>query len=169
MSKVIMLGQRWIPLTDGVVVMVDPIGRLALREGAKAYTAVMDVASKDGPENVDARVAANMAYSIAIAKHTIRAWGYFSGEPGGVITPDQVDQGVFRDDAGHVLQPTPDAIEMLMADAVFLDAFDEIYVEPYVAARNEKNASSPLPTGSSAGVETNTAERASNSKAETAG
>lgn len=157
MTKII-LGARWLALgASGLVAMFRPVSKLAAREASKAYGAVIEAELADGQTEGDRLAAANIAYSCALAREGIIAWGQFTGAEGEPITSDKVDRSVVTDDAGNVLQPTPEAIDQFMAIADIFDAVDEAYVGPYVARVIEKNVSSRLPTGSSVSAETTTA------------
>ena len=162
MSKII-LGARWIALgASGLVALFQPVSKLAAREASKAYGAVIEAELADGQSEADRLAAANVAYTCALAREGILAWGQFDGAEGEPITTEKVDRSVVTDDVGNVLQPTPEAIDQFMAIAEIFDAVDEAYVAPYVARVIEKNVSSRLPNGSSASAVTTTAAPASN-------
>lgn len=161
MTKII-LGARWIALGGGLVALFQPISRLAARTASQAYTTIRSAELAEGQTETDRLAAANEAYTCVMAREGILDWGQFTGAEGEPITTEKVDRSVVVDDAGNVLQPTPEAIEKFMAIAEIFDAVDEAYVAPYVAKVIEKNVSSRLPTGSSVSAGTTTAAPASN-------
>ena len=161
MTKII-LGARWVALGAGLVALFQPVSKLAARAASRAYTAVMSAELTDGQTENDRLAAANEAYSCSLAREGILAWGQFTGAEGEPITTEKVDRSVVVDEAGNVLQPTPEAIDQFMAIAEIFDAVDEAYVAPYVAKVIEKNVSSRLLTGSLASAGTTTAAPASN-------
>ena|GEM_PF-672624 len=169
MTKII-LGARWLPLgASGLVAMFKPVSRLAAREASKAYGAVVSADLAEGQTETDRLAAANEAYAGALAREGIIAWGQFTGAAGEAITSDKVDRSVVTDGEGHVLQPTPEAIDQFMAIDEIFDAVEETYVAPHIARIIEKNVSSRLPNGSSASAEATTAAPASSSTDTTAG
>ncbi|MCR6657980.1 MAG: hypothetical protein NVV72_01050 [Asticcacaulis sp.] len=161
MTKII-LGARWIALGGGLVALFQPVSKLAARAASRAYTAVNSAELADGQTENDRLAAANEAYSCALAREGILAWGQFTGGEGEAITTEKVDCSVVTDAEGNVLQPTPEAIDQFMAIAEIFDAVDEAYVSPYVARVIEKNVSSRLPSGSSVSAGTTTAAPAFN-------
>ena len=162
MTKII-LGARWIALgSSGLVALFQPVSKLAAREASKAYNAIIATELATSQTENDRLAAANEAYTCALAREGILAWGQFTGAEGEAITTEKVDRSVVTDNDGNVLQPTPEAIDQFMAIAEIYDAVDEAYVGPYVARVIEKNVSSRLPTGSSASAGTTTAAPASN-------
>lgn len=56
------------------------------------------------------------------------------------------------DDTGSAITPTPDGIDALLDLWPFAEAFQQQYLGPALLLDAEKNASAPLPTGTSAGA-----------------
>lgn len=56
------------------------------------------------------------------------------------------------DDAGTAIAPTPEGIDALLDLWPFAEAFQQLYLGPALLLDAEKNASAPLPTGTSAGA-----------------
>lgn len=135
----------WFTLVDAqgedvaaVRVQFAPIGRIALRAARRAAGEVYREADlpegDDAPLSTELLEAAGDALSDALLMAGIIAW-----------------EGV--GDADGVSAPvTPDNVRLFLADPLRFEALDAAYVRPFILKELEKNGSSPLPNGISAGA-----------------
>ncbi|GAB4530344.1 MAG: hypothetical protein Tsb0020_46880 [Haliangiales bacterium] len=120
-------GEHWIDLGQGLELRVRPRSR-ALTARAMAED---DVDSLDPDTHPRAY---GVAFAGALARVAVTGWR-------GVAGPD-----------GEEIEPTPAAIDELMAIDWVFEAWARAYVAPLEAERAEKNASAPSPNGTSAGA-----------------
>jgi hypothetical protein len=125
----------WIDLLPGVRVKVRPVTVAAIIAARQAAAEAM----KDSGENA-------VFLSSAAFTRSVARWGFL--EWTGVGDAD-----------GSPVEPTPDTIDALLEVWQAFDAIDRLYVAPALIQADEKNASSPLPNGTSAGAKP-TARRA---------
>jgi len=120
-------GPRWLDLGHGVRV-----------EGLPLTTAIMisarnDPAVRDLPADAREEERA-LAFSKVVGRRVIIQW-----------------EGV-GDAEGNPLEPTPEGIDALMECYPIFEAFQLRYIAKGIALDLEKNASAPLPNGTSAGA-----------------
>ncbi|MEO1961562.1 MAG: hypothetical protein ABGW82_11450 [Paracoccus sp. (in: a-proteobacteria)] len=125
---------RWLDLDPGLRLQVAPV-TTAIMAAARSDIAASDM-SEDLPQEA---LAVTMAK--AVARRVILDW-----------------QGV-GDAAGNPLPVTPEGIDALLDIWPVFEAFQRDCLAPHLMLDQEKNASAPSPTGSSAGA-TGTAKRA---------
>ena len=125
---------RWLDLDPGLRLQVAPV-TTAIMAAARSDIAASDM-SEDLPQEA---LAVTMAK--AVARRVILDW-----------------QGV-GDAAGNPLPVTPEGIDALLDIWPVFEAFQRDCLAPHLMLEQEKNASAPSPTGSSAGA-TGTAKRA---------
>ncbi len=117
----------WLDLGHGVRVKLHPL-TTALMVAARNDPAVQDL-----PENASDEESA-LAFARAVARLAILDW-----------------EGVGNAD-GNPIPVSPEAIEALLDLWPLFEAFQTGYVAKGLLLEQEKNASAPLPTGSSAGA-----------------
>lgn len=125
---------RWLDLTAGLRLQVAPV-TTAIMAAARSDIAASDV-SEDLPQEA---LAVTMAK--AVARRVILDW-----------------QGV-GDAEGNPVPVTQEGIDALLDIWPIFEAFQRDCLAPHLMLNQEKNASAPSPTGSSAGA-TGTAKRA---------
>ena len=118
---------RWLELAPGLRLRVGPL-TTALMVAARADPAVEAL-----PEGARQEELA-LAMAKAVARRAVLDW-----------------EGV-GDDAGHPLPVTPSGIDALLDIWPVFEAFQTGYIAGGLLLDAEKNASSPLPTGPSAGA-----------------
>jgi len=118
---------RWHALAPGVRVQLRPL-TTALMVATRADPEVEAV-----PEDATDETRA-MAFAKALARRAVLAW-----------------EGI-GDADGNVITPSPEAIDALLDIWPIFEAFQLSYVSKGLLLEQEKNASAPLPTGSSAGA-----------------
>ncbi len=119
----------WLDLGHGVQVKLRPL-TTALMVAARNDQAVQDL-SEDATDEESA-----LAFARALARVAILDW-----------------EGV-GDAKGNPIPVSPEAIGALLDLWPLFETFQTGYVAKGLLLEQEKNASSPLPTGSSAGAET---------------
>jgi hypothetical protein len=125
----------WLDLLPGVRVQFRPITVAAILIARQVAADVL----KAGGE--DATTMAGLAFTRSLARAGIIAWdgvGNAEGEP---------------------VEPSHETIDAFLDLWPVFDAIDRLYVAPALVGLDEKNASSPLPSGTSAGAKA-TAQRA---------
>jgi hypothetical protein len=127
----------WLDLLPGVRVQFRPITVAAILVARQVAADVL----KAGGE--DATTMAGLAFTRSLARAGILAW-----------------EGVGNAD-GEPVGPSPETIDAFLDLWPVFDAVDPLYVAPALVGLDEKNASSPLPNGTSAGAKA-TAPRARN-------
>ncbi len=125
----------WLDLLSGVRVQFRPITVAAILVARQVAAGVL----KAGGE--DATTMAGLAFTRSLARAGILAW-----------------EGV-GDTEGEPVEPSPETIDAFLDLWPVFDAVDRLYVAPALVGLEEKNASSPLPSGTSAGAKA-TAPRA---------
>jgi hypothetical protein len=125
----------WLDLVPGVHVQFRTITVAAI---LVARQAAADVLKAGGD---DAVTLAGLAFTRSLARAGILAW-----------------EGV-GDAEGAPVEPSPDTIDAFLDLWPVFDAVDRLYVAPALVGLDEKNGSSPLPNGTSAGAKA-TAPRA---------
>ncbi len=120
---------KWLDLGHGVRVLLGPLTT------AMMVTARNDPAIATLPEDATDEESA-LAFAKALARNTLFEW-----------------EGV-GDAEGNVIPVSPEAIDALLDIWPFFEAFQTDYVAKGLVLEQEKNASPPLPNGSSAGAET---------------
>lgn len=118
---------QWCDLIPGVRVKLRPL-TTALMVSARGDPAIADL-----PEGAATEEAA-LAMAKALARRAILAW-----------------EGI-GDTDGNPIEPSPEAIDALLDLWPAFEAFQTLYVAKALLLDAEKNASSPLPTGPSAGA-----------------
>ena len=118
---------QWCDLIPGVRVKLRPL-TTALMVSARGDPAIADL-----PEGAATEEAA-LAMANALARRAIIGW-----------------EGI-GDADGNPIDPSPEAIEALLDLWPAFEAFQTLYVAKALLLDAEKNASSPLPTGPSAGA-----------------
>jgi hypothetical protein len=119
---------RWLDLGHGVRVLVDPL-----------TSAVMMAARSELREaQPDAGAGATHGAAVALVK-TIGRMGIRDWEGVG-------------DRDGKPVPPTPERIDALLDLPPLYDAFERDHVGPALLLADEKNASAPSPSGTSAGA-----------------
>ena len=118
---------QWCDLIPGVRVKLRPL-TTALMVAARGDPAIADL-----PEEAATEEAA-LAMAKALARRAILAW-----------------EGI-GDADGSPIDPSPEAIDALLDIWPAFEAFQTHYVAKALLLDAEKNASSPLPTGPSAGA-----------------
>jgi len=124
----------WLDLGHGVRVLLGPL-TTAMMVAARNDPAIASL-PEDAPDE-----AAALAFAKALARVAILAW-----------------EGV-GDANSQPIDPSAEAIDALLDIWPLFEAFQTKYVAKGLVLDQEKNASAPLPTGSSAGAGT-TAKRA---------
>jgi len=124
----------WLDLGHGVRILLGPL-TTAMMVAARNDPAIMAL-PEDAPDEESA-----LAFAKALARNTLLDW-----------------EGV-GDAEGNIIPVSPEAIDALLDVWPLFEAFQTDYVAKGLVLDQEKNASSPLPTGSSAGAG-NTAKRA---------
>jgi hypothetical protein len=125
----------WLDLVPGVRLEFRPITVASI---LVARQAAADVLKAQGEDTV---TLAGLAFTRSLARAGILAWegvGNAEGEP---------------------VEPFPETIDAFLDLWPVFDAVDRLYVAPALIGLDEKNASSPLPNGTSAGAKA-TAPRA---------
>jgi len=117
----------WLDLGHGVRVQLRPL-TTALMVAARNDPAVQNLPEDAGDEE------SALAFAKALARVAILDW-----------------EGV-GDAKGNPIPVSPDAIDALLDLWPLFDAFQTGYVAKGLLLEQEKNASSPLPNGSSAGA-----------------
>jgi hypothetical protein len=118
----------WLDLVPGVRVEFQPITVAAI---LVARQAAADVLKAGGD---DAVTLAGLAFTRSLARAGIVAW-----------------EGV-GDAEGEPVEPSSETIDAFLDLWPVFDAIDRLYVAPALVGLDEKNASSPLPSGTSAGA-----------------
>ena len=118
---------HWLDLGHGVRLKLLPL-TTALMVATRADPAVQDL---DPDSSNDARAA---IFAGALARRAVVDW-----------------DGV-GDAEGNVLPVTPDGIDALLSLWPIFEAFNLLYVSRGMLLDAEKNASAPLPTGTSVGA-----------------
>ena len=117
----------WCDLVPGVRVKLRPL-TTALMVAARSDPAIADLPKEARTEE------AALAMAKALARSAILEW-----------------EGI-GDAAGEPLPLSPDAIDALLDVWPIFEAFQSLYVAKGLLLDAEKNASSPVPSGSSAGA-----------------
>jgi hypothetical protein len=117
----------WCDLVPGVRVKLRPL-TTALMVAARSDPAIADLPKEARTEE------AALAMAKALARSAILDW-----------------EGI-GDVVGEPLQVSPDAIDALLDIWPIFEAFQSLYVAKGLLLDAEKNASSPLPSGSSVGA-----------------
>jgi hypothetical protein len=117
----------WCDLVPGVRVKLRPL-TTALMVAARSDPAIADLPKEARTEE------AALAMAKALARSAILDW-----------------EGI-GDVVGEPLPVSPDAIDALLDIWPIFEAFQSLYVAKGLLLDAEKNASSPLPSGSSAGA-----------------
>lgn len=120
----------WLDLGHGVRLLVEPL-TTAVMIAARNDPAVADAADNGASQDDLARIVAK-----SIARIVVRDW-----------------EGV-GDAEGKPLPVTPEGLDALLELWPLFEAFQTGYVAGALILEQEKNASPPLPIGSSAGAET---------------
>lgn len=124
---------NWLRLPCGVEIAMAPIDRAMVRAARRAVRRFNDAhADMDADERSDE--AADL-FSTTLMRLGLRDWRGLGDADGKPMGP-----------------PTPERIDAALADAVLFDQIDAAYIVPWARAAQEKNASSPLPNGISAGA-----------------
>ncbi len=118
---------RWHDLAPGVRVQLRPL-TTALMVATRSDTAVEAV-----PEEASDEERA-VAFAKALARRAVFAW-----------------EGI-GDADGNAIEPNPDAIDALLDIWPIFEAFQLTYVSKGLLLEQEKNVSTPLPNGPSAGA-----------------
>jgi hypothetical protein len=118
---------QWLDLGHGVRLKLMPL-TTALMVATRSDQAVQDL---DPEASNDSRAA---TFAAALARRAVVDW-----------------EGV-GDAAGNVLPVTPEGIDALLALWPIFEAFNLLYVSRGMLLDAEKNASAPLPTGTSVGA-----------------
>ena len=127
---------QWLDLGHGVEILVAPMTTalmMAARKEAQGQIKLPDE-SDDGATNLDTDGIA-LVMAKAVARIAIRDW-----------------KGV-GDDNGFSVPVSPEGIDALLDIWPIFEAFQTKYVARAMILDAEKNASPPLPTGSSAGAQ----------------
>jgi hypothetical protein len=128
-------GPEWLDLGHGVRLCVLPLTSavmMAARKGAQAEIARFEDRDTEGIDpDTDSL---GLAMAKAVARITVTNW-----------------EGV-GDDLGQPIPVSPDGIDALLDLWPVFEAFQTQYVARAMLLDAEKNASSPLPSGSSAGA-----------------
>jgi len=119
----------WLDLGHGVRVQLRPL-TTALMVAARNDPAVQVLGEDAGDEE------SALAFAKALARVAVLDW-----------------EGV-GDANSQPIEPSPEAIDALLDLWPLFEAFQTGYVAKGLLLEQEKNASSPLPNGSSAGAET---------------
>lgn len=123
----------WLTLPCGIALDMAPIDRTMVRAARRAVRRFhADHADMDADERGDE--AADL-FSATLIGLGLRGWRGLGDADGKVMGP-----------------PTPESIAAFLADPVLFDQADAAYVIPWARTAQEKNASSPLPNGISAGA-----------------
>lgn len=117
----------WCELVPGVRVKLRPL-TTALMVAARSDPAIADLPKEARTEE------AALAMAKALARSAILDW-----------------EGI-GDAEGNVIAVTPDAVDALLDIWPIFEAFQSLYVAKGLLLDAEKNASSPLPSGSSEGA-----------------
>ncbi|WBQ17469.1 hypothetical protein [Sphingobium yanoikuyae] len=120
-----------------VEVRFVPIGRVALRTARRAAAAAIGAELPDDDE-------------ATLSPELMEKAGDILSES---LLTSGIDQwrGV-GDAAGEPVDVTPERLALFLADPIRFEKLDEAYVRPFVLKELEKNVSSPLPNGISAGA-----------------
>ena len=118
---------QWCDLIPGVRLRLRPL-TTALMVSARGDPAIADLPAGAATEE------AALAMAKALARRAILAW-----------------EGI-GDADGTPIEPSPEAIDALLDIWPAFEAFQTLYVAKALLLGAEKNASSPLPTGLSAGA-----------------
>ena len=118
---------QWLDLGHGVRLQLLPL-TTALMVATRADPAVQAL---DADASNDSRAA---VFAAALARRAIVDW-----------------EGV-GDEAGHVLEISPEGIDALLSLWPIFEAFNLHYVSRGILLDAEKNGSAPSPTGTSAGA-----------------
>lgn len=133
---------NWLDLGHGVEILVAPMTTalmIAARKEAQGHIALSEEAVSEGRELPDAAFDTDevaLAMAKAVARIAIEDWS-----------------GV-GDKMGAPIPVSPEGIDALLDIWPIFEAFQTKYVARAMILDAEKNASPPLPTGSSAGAET---------------
>ena len=128
---------EWLDLGNGLRLCVLPLtsaAMMAARKGAQAEIARFEDRDTEGTD-LDAD-SLGIAMAKAVARIVVTDW-----------------EGV-GDDLGQPIPVSPDGIDALLDLWPVFEAFQTQYVARAMLLDAEKNALSPLPTGTSAGAET---------------
>jgi hypothetical protein len=126
----------WLDIVPGVRVRVRPITSAAIIAARHAAAEAMK----------DAAEAERVSLASAAFTRNVALWGI-------------VDWDGVGDADGNPIKPSPETIDGLLEVWPAFDALDRLYVAPALVLDAEKNGSSPLPNGTSAGAKA-TARRA---------
>jgi hypothetical protein len=118
---------RWHDLAPGVRVRLRPL-TTALMVATRADPEVESLPDEAADET------RAMAFAKALARRAVLDW-----------------EGI-GDADGNVIDPSPEAINALLDIWPIFEAFQLTYVSKGLLLEQEKNASAPLPSGSSAGA-----------------
>lgn len=129
----IRIGNRWLELIPGQLrVQVRPVSRLMARQAASDMFAAKILAADTGKDEATSALYADEAYNLSLARQAIVDWA-----------------GDVEDAEGNPAPVNDETIGAVMALAGPAKAFNELYIEPFLAEVAEKNASSPSSTGNS--------------------
>jgi hypothetical protein len=126
---------QWLDLGHGIEIQVAPMTTALMMAARKA--AQGQITFPDAPDTDDANLDTDgiaLAMAKAVARIAIRDW-----------------KGV-GDDNGFSVPVSPEGIDALLDIWPIFEAFQTKYVARAIILDAEKNASPPLPTGSSAGA-----------------
>lgn len=118
---------RWHDLAPGVRVQLRPL-TTALMVATRSDPAVETLPDDAGDET------RALAFAKALARRAVLAW-----------------EGI-GDADGNAIEPGPEAIDALLDIWPIFEAFQLAYVSKGLLLEQEKNASAPLPSGTSAGA-----------------
>jgi len=125
--------EKWIDITDEARIKVRPFDAVVASAG-RSYAGGR-VPAVDGDEEVDLSEESLAAFTIGVAIGAITEWS-------GVTDENDEEIPVARG-----------SVEAAMMDNAFFAVFQSEYVLPWLLKEAEKNASTPSPNGSTAGVE----------------
>lgn len=136
--------EKWIDITDEARVKVRPFDAVVASFGRSYANGRIPAVGED--EEVDLSQESLAAFTIGAAQGAILEWS-------GVTDENDQEIPVSRD-----------AIEAAMQDKTVFAVFQSEYVMPWLLKEAEKNASTPSPNGSTAGVRNTAGDAPSNAR-----
>jgi len=141
--------EKWIDITDEARIKVRPFDAVVAAAGRSYASGRIPAVGND--EEVDDQ-------EVKIPEESLAAFTI------GAATGAIIEWSGVTDENDEEIPVTRDSVEAAMQNKTFYAAFQSEYVMPWLLKEAEKNASTPSPNGSTAGVETTAGDALSNAR-----